>query len=80
MCWYSAEHAGHILEAEVGQRLVVRKVHGSNLGRAGNRLGETAAHAGLSHRPDEGAVSILGARGTRVGHAGGKRSRFPYDE
>ena len=29
MCWYSAEHAGHILEAEAGQRLVVRKVHGS---------------------------------------------------
>ena len=30
MCWYSAEHAGHILEAEAGQRLVIRKVHGSN--------------------------------------------------
>jgi hypothetical protein len=30
MCWYSAEHAGHILEAEAGQRLIVRKVHGSS--------------------------------------------------
>jgi hypothetical protein len=30
MCWYSAEHAGHILEAEAGQRLVIRKVHGSS--------------------------------------------------
>src|SRR5690242_895694 len=30
MCWYSAEHAGHILEAEEGQRLVIRKVHGSS--------------------------------------------------
>jgi hypothetical protein len=30
MCWYSAEHAGHNLEAEAGQRLVIRKVHGSN--------------------------------------------------
>lgn len=30
MCWYSAEHAGHILQAEVGQRLVMRKVHGSS--------------------------------------------------
>ncbi len=29
MCWYSAEHAGHILQAETGQRLVSRKVHGS---------------------------------------------------
>jgi hypothetical protein len=29
MCWYSAEHAGKIAEAEVGQRLVTRKVHGS---------------------------------------------------
>ena len=28
MCWYSAEHAGKIAEAEVGQRLVIRKVHG----------------------------------------------------
>jgi hypothetical protein len=28
MCWYSAEHAGEILEAEAGQRLVIRKVHG----------------------------------------------------
>jgi hypothetical protein len=28
MCWYSAEHAGKIAEAEVGQRLVTRKVHG----------------------------------------------------
>jgi hypothetical protein len=29
MCWYSAEHAGKIAEAEVGQRLVIRRVHGS---------------------------------------------------
>lgn len=29
MCWYSAEHAGHRLDAEAGQRLVTRKVHGS---------------------------------------------------
>jgi hypothetical protein len=28
MCWYSAEHAGKIAEAEIGQRLVIRKVHG----------------------------------------------------
>ena len=28
MCWYSAEHAGKVAEAEVGQRLVIRKVHG----------------------------------------------------
>jgi hypothetical protein len=30
MCWYSADHAANIAQAEVGQRLVVRKVHGSN--------------------------------------------------
>lgn len=30
MCWYSADHAGKIAEAEVGQRLVIRKVHGSS--------------------------------------------------
>jgi len=28
MCWYSADHAGKIAEAEAGQRLVTRKVHG----------------------------------------------------
>ena len=30
MCWYSAEHAEKILRAEAGQRLVIRKVHGSS--------------------------------------------------
>jgi|SRR5438270_8516371 len=30
MCWYSAEHAAQTLEAEAGQRLVIRKVHGSS--------------------------------------------------
>src|SRR5437764_14924456 len=30
MCWYSADHAGKIAEAEAGQRLVIRKVHGSS--------------------------------------------------
>lgn len=30
MCWYSAEHAAQTLRAEVGQRLVIRKVHGSS--------------------------------------------------
>jgi hypothetical protein len=30
MCWYSADHAERILQAEVGQRLVMRKVHGSS--------------------------------------------------
>ncbi|MBV8812031.1 MAG: hypothetical protein JO033_25465 [Acidobacteriaceae bacterium] len=30
MCWYSAEHAAKTLEAEAGQRLVIRKVHGSS--------------------------------------------------
>ena len=30
MCWYSAEHAEKIAEAEVGQRLVIRKMHGSS--------------------------------------------------
>ena len=30
MCWFSAEHAGHTLQAEAGQRLVIRKVHGSS--------------------------------------------------
>lgn len=30
MCWYSAEHAGQTLKAEAGQRLVIRKVHGSS--------------------------------------------------
>jgi hypothetical protein len=30
MCWYSADHAKEILEAEAGQRLGVRKVHGCN--------------------------------------------------
>jgi hypothetical protein len=30
MCWYSADHAERILEAEAGQRLVIRKVHGSS--------------------------------------------------
>lgn len=29
MCWYSAELAERTLQAEVGQRLVIRKVHGS---------------------------------------------------
>jgi hypothetical protein len=30
MCWYSAEHAGRTLQAEAGQRLVIRKVHGTS--------------------------------------------------
>jgi hypothetical protein len=30
MCWYSASHAEKVLEAEAGQRLVIRKVHGSS--------------------------------------------------
>lgn len=30
MCWYSADHADKILQAEAGQRLGIRKVHGSN--------------------------------------------------
>ena len=30
MCWYSADHAKEILEAEAGQRLGIRKVHGCN--------------------------------------------------
>ena len=30
MCWYSADHARKIAEAEAGQRLVIRKVHGSS--------------------------------------------------
>jgi hypothetical protein len=30
MCWYSAEHAEQMLEAEAGQRLVIRKVYGSS--------------------------------------------------
>jgi hypothetical protein len=30
MCWYSADHAEQILQAEAGQRLVIRKVHGSS--------------------------------------------------
>jgi len=30
MCWYSADHADQILQAEAGQRLVIRKVHGSS--------------------------------------------------
>jgi hypothetical protein len=30
MCWYSADHAEKILQAEAGQRLVIRKVHGSS--------------------------------------------------
>jgi hypothetical protein len=28
MCWYSATHADKILQAEAGQRLGIRKVHG----------------------------------------------------
>ena len=28
MCWYSADHADHILQAEAGQRLTIRPVHG----------------------------------------------------
>jgi hypothetical protein len=28
MCWFSAHHAERILQAEAGQRLVIRKVHG----------------------------------------------------
>jgi hypothetical protein len=27
MCWYSADHAEQTLQAEAGQRLVIRKVH-----------------------------------------------------
>jgi len=30
MCWYSAEHAAQTREAEAGQRLVIRKVHGAS--------------------------------------------------
>jgi hypothetical protein len=30
MCWYSADHADKILQAEAGQRLRIREVHGSN--------------------------------------------------
>jgi len=30
MCWYSADHADRILQAEAGQRLGIRKVHGSS--------------------------------------------------
>src|SRR5689334_22094767 len=30
MCWYSADHAEQTLQAEAGQRLVIRKVHGSS--------------------------------------------------
>jgi hypothetical protein len=30
MCWYSAEHAAQTLEAEAGQRLIIRKVHGTS--------------------------------------------------
>lgn len=29
MCWYSAEHAGAVLQADVGQRLVFRRMHGA---------------------------------------------------
>ena len=30
MCWYSADHADQVLQAEAGQRLGIRKVYGSN--------------------------------------------------
>lgn len=30
MCWYSADHAEQTVQAEAGQRLVIRKVHGSS--------------------------------------------------
>ena len=30
MCWYSADHADQVLQAEAGQRLGIRKVHGSS--------------------------------------------------
>jgi hypothetical protein len=30
MCWCSADHADKILQAEAGQRLAIRNVHGSN--------------------------------------------------
>jgi len=30
MCWYSADHADEILQAETGQRLGVCRVHGSS--------------------------------------------------
>jgi hypothetical protein len=30
MCWYSADHAANVSQAEAGQRLGIRKVHGSN--------------------------------------------------
>jgi hypothetical protein len=30
MCWYSANHADEILQAEAGQRLGIRTVHGSS--------------------------------------------------
>src|SRR6202521_5546440 len=29
MCWYSADHADKILQADAGQRLGIREVHGS---------------------------------------------------
>jgi hypothetical protein len=28
MCWFSAAHAGRMLQTEAGQRLAIRKVHG----------------------------------------------------
>jgi hypothetical protein len=30
MCWYSVDHAEKVLQAEAGQRLAIRKVHGRN--------------------------------------------------
>ena len=30
MCWYSADHSAQILQAEAGQRLGIRKVHGNS--------------------------------------------------
>jgi hypothetical protein len=30
MCWYSADHAANVSQAEAGQRLGIRKVHGSS--------------------------------------------------
>lgn len=30
MCWYSADHGERILQAEAGQRLITKRVHGHN--------------------------------------------------
>ena len=72
MCWFSAEHSGHkLVNAEVGERLSIRQVHGS--ARWAVRESEITAQkpaavclldgTQVMFRPSEEAQAVLGIQG-----------------